>query len=120
MEHPPEALRAFLPLSQSFALRAGGHRQRTQAERRIRGLAALARRLWAGSRRFQRAGTEHPPEALRAFPWLSRSFALRAGEHRQRTQAERRIRGLAGLALRLWLGSRQLQRLRMTLSAAES
>ena len=63
---------------------------------------------------------EHPPEALRAFPPLSQSVALRAGGHPPRTQTERRIRGLAGLARRLWLGSRQLQRLRMTLSAAES
>jgi hypothetical protein len=46
MGHPPEALRAFPPLSHRCAVRAGGRRQR--------GGAALARRLWLGSRQFRR------------------------------------------------------------------
>ena len=44
MEHPPEALQAFLPLSQGCAMRAGGRSQR--------GGAALARLLAHGARQF--------------------------------------------------------------------
>ena len=45
-EHPPVALRAFPPLSQRCALRAG--------ERSQRGGAALAREPWFGARQFWR------------------------------------------------------------------
>jgi len=44
MKHPPAALRAFPPLSQRCALRAGGRSQR--------GGAALARLPWPGAHRF--------------------------------------------------------------------
>ena len=44
--HPPESLRAFPPLSQRCALRAGGRRQR--------GGAALARRPLPVLRQYQR------------------------------------------------------------------
>jgi len=42
MEQPPVVLRAFPLLSPRCAMREGGRRQRTQAKRRIRSLAALA------------------------------------------------------------------------------
>jgi len=40
----------------------------------------------------------HPPESLRAFPPLSRCYAMRAGGRSQRTQAKRRLCGAAALA----------------------
>ena len=57
MEHPPEALQAFLPLSPGCAMRAGGLSQR--------GGAALARRpsprgpLHASPRRFHAVRATH-------------------------------------------------------------
>ncbi len=51
-KHPPETLRARPPLSHGCAMRAQGRSQRPQAERRIRGGAALARRPGSGARQF--------------------------------------------------------------------
>lgn len=52
MKHPPEALRAFPPLSHGCALRAGGRSQR--------GRAALARLPASGLCRF------HAPQVARS------------------------------------------------------
>ncbi len=52
---PPESLRAF-PLSLRAARYGRGRSQRTQAIRRLRGLAALARLPWLGPRQFHARG----------------------------------------------------------------
>ncbi len=59
--HPLVSLRAFPPLSHGCAMRAGGRSQRaqakgrlrTQAKRRLRGLAALARLPSLGLRQYR-------------------------------------------------------------------
>ena len=53
-QQPPMLLRSSPLLSNGCAIREGGHRQRTQAKRRIRGLAALARRSLAWIARVSR------------------------------------------------------------------
>ena len=64
---PLSRWRAFPLLSTRFALREGGHSQGVGA--------ALARLLLAWP--APRPSSEHPPEALRAFPLLS---TLRSGK----------------------------------------
>ena len=57
MEHPPEALRAFTPLSHCCAMRAGGRRQRGGAALARRPLAWAAPVAQASSRRLSSGGT---------------------------------------------------------------
>ena len=57
MEHPPEALRAFPPLSHCCAMRAGGRRQRGGAALARRPLAWAAPVAQASRRRLSSGGT---------------------------------------------------------------
>ncbi|WP_200938899.1 type II secretion system protein J [Acidovorax sp. Root402] len=57
MEHPPEALRAFPPLSHCCAMRAGGRRQRGGAALARRPLARAAPVAQAPRRRLSSGGT---------------------------------------------------------------
>ena len=57
MEHPPEALRAFAPLSHCCAMRAGGRRQRGGAALARRPLAWAAPVAQASRRRLSSGGT---------------------------------------------------------------